>query len=116
MTEDFNSNCYNGHPWLEYSVEDKTASCYTCKTLMCKEFVFSNWTKSKRLKKHHKSQEHGVAMSRWIAFRENLQRRTSIANQPDEKQRKEVQQNREHLRVLIEYLVLTAQQKIAQRL
>ena len=83
---------------------------------MCKEFVFSNWTKLKRLKKHHKSQEHGVAMSRWIAFRENLQRRTSIANQPDEKQRKEVQQNREHLRVLIEYLVLTAQQKIAQRL
>ena len=55
-------------------------------------------------------------MSRWIAFRENLQRRTSIANQPDEKQRKEVQQNREHLRVLIEYSVLTAQQKIAQRL
>lgn len=55
-------------------------------------------------------------MSRWIAFRENLQRRTSIANQPDEKQRKEVQQNREHLRVLIENLVLTAQQKIAQRL
>ena len=54
-------------------------------------------------------------MAKWIAFSENIRRKTSIAKQLDDKRREEVQQNREYLRVLIECLVFTAQQNIAQR-
>ena len=54
-TRDFNSKWYNDQPWLEYSVEDKTTSCYACQQFICKEFVFSNRKKPECLIKHHKS-------------------------------------------------------------
>ena len=66
-TRHFNSNWYNDHPWLEYSVDDKTASCYACQKFICKEFFFSNWKKPDSLIKHHKSQDHGIALAKWIA-------------------------------------------------
>ena len=45
----------------------------------------------------------------------NIRRKNSIAKQLDDKRREEVQRNREYLRVLIECLVVTAQQNIARR-
>ena len=114
-TIDFNSKRYNDHPWLEYSVEDKTASSYAWQKCICKEFAFSNWKKPERLIKHHKSHDHGIAMAKWIAFGENIRSKTSIAKQLDDKRREEVQRNREYLRVLIECLLFTAQQNIAPR-
>ena len=54
-------------------------------------------------------------MAKWIAFRENKRKNTSIAKQLDNQHRVEVQHNREYLRVIIECLVFTAQQNIAQR-
>ena len=114
-TRDFNSKWYNDHPWLEYSVVGKTAACYVCQKFICKEFVFSNWKKPERLMKHHKNQDHGIAMAKWIAFSENIRRKTYIAKQLDEKRREEVQRNREYLRVSVECLVFTVQQNIAQR-
>ena len=63
-TRDFNADWYNDHPWLEYSVEAKTASCYACKTYIGKNFTFSNWKKPERLMKHHKSQDLGVDMAK----------------------------------------------------
>ena len=54
-------------------------------------------------------------MAKWIAFSENIWRKISIAKQLDDKRSEEVQRNREYLRILIEYLVFTAQQNIAQR-
>ena len=63
-TRDFNSKEYNDHPWLAYSVEDKTASCYACQKFICKEFVISNWKKPERFIKHHKSQSHGITMAK----------------------------------------------------
>ena len=112
---DFNADWYNDHPWLEYSVEAKIASYYACKTYIGKNFTFSNWKKPEHLMKHHKSQDHGVAMAKWIAFRENKRKNTSVAKQLDNQHRVEVQHYREYLRVIIECLVFTAQQNIAQR-
>ena len=54
-------------------------------------------------------------MAKWIAFSENIRRKTYIAKQLDEYRREEVQRNREYLRVSIECLVFTIQQNIAQR-
>ena len=54
-------------------------------------------------------------MAKWIAFRENKGKNTSIAKQLDNQRRVEVQHNREYLCVIIECLVFTAQQNIAQR-
>ena len=65
--------------------------------------------------KHHKRQDLGVAMAKWIAVRENKRKNTSTAKQLDNQHRVEVQHNREYLRVIIECLVFTAQQNIAQR-
>ena len=59
------------------------------------------------LLKHHKNQDHGVAMAKWIAFNENVWRKTSWAKHFNDKRREGVQQNREHLRVLMECLMFT---------
>ena len=45
----------------------------------CKEFVFFKWKKPERLIKYHKNYYHDVAMTKWVAFRENKRRKTSIA-------------------------------------
>ena len=108
-TRNFISDWYNDHPWLEYSVEDKTASYYACQKFICKEFVFSNWKKPKRLIKHYKSQDRSIAMAKSIAFSKIIRGNTSVAKELDDKRREEVQRNREYLRVLIECLVFTAQ-------
>ena len=62
-----------------------------------------------RFIKHNKSQDHGITMTNWIAFSENIRRKTSLGKQIDNKGREKVKWNREQLRVLIECLVFTAQ-------
>ena len=109
-TRDFNSNWYNDHPWLGYLVEDKTALSYVCKKFICIELAFLNWKKPEHLLKHHKIQDYGVAMAKFIAFSKSMWRKTSIAKQIDDKWKEKVQQNREFQCVLIACLVFSVQQ------
>ena len=113
---DFSSDWFKQYPWLEFSVETKTASCFACKRFLGDhKFEFTNWRKPERLLKHHDSEAHDVAMQKWISFRDSQRKKTSIAAQLDTEHQKEVRENREYLRVIIQCLAFTAQQNIGQR-
>ena len=54
-------------------------------------------------------------MAKWIDSRANKKRNTSILSKLQESHKHDVQENREYLKVIIECLMFTAQQNIAQR-
>ena len=54
-------------------------------------------------------------MAKWIDSRANKKRNTSILSKLQESHKHDVKENREYLKVIIECLMFTAQQNIAQR-
>ena len=116
FSRDFNPAWYKRYPWLSYNCETKKACCYPCqKYLNVHDFTFDNWKKLERLTKHHKSESHQTAMAKWIESRANKKRNTSILSKLQESHKQYVKENRDFLKVIIECLMFTAQQNIAQR-
>ena len=116
FSRDFNPAWYKRYPWLSYDFETKKACCYPCqKYLSAHDFTFDNWKKPERLTKHHKSENHQTAMAKWIDSRANKKRNTSILSKLQESHKQDVKENRDYLKVIIECLMFTAQQNIAQR-
>ena len=116
FSRDFNPAWYKHYPWLSYNCETKTACCYPCqKYLNAHDFTFDNWKKIERLTKHHKSENHQTAMAKWIDSRANKKKNTSILSKLQESHEQYVKENRDYFKVIIECLVFTAQQNIAQR-
>ena len=70
--------------------------------------------KPERLTKHNKSENHQTAMAKWIDSRANKKRNTSILSKLQESHKQDVKENRDYLKVIIECLMLTALQNIAQ--
>lgn len=118
-TRDFRKEWFAKYPWLGFYVESKTARCYPCEKYLKKEFQFQNWKKEKRLTKHSCSKKnHREAMSLWLRDKkaEREQRKVkSVIDLLDENHAEIVRSNREYLKVIIETLLFTAQQNIAQR-
>ena len=54
-------------------------------------------------------------MAKWIASRANKKRNTSILSKLQESHKQYVKENRDFLKVIIDCLMFTAQQNIAQR-
>ena len=79
------------------------------------DFTFDNWKKIERLTKHHKSENHQTAVAKWIDSRANKKKNTSILSKLQESHKQYVKENRDYLKVIIECLMFTAQQNIAQR-
>ena len=116
FTRDFQPKWFKYYPWLNYSVDRKVGTCYACSTfLKDNAFTFSNWEKPERLTKHHQSEMHSLAMTKWLEYHQMQRRSSSIISVMDDGHRKCVQRNRELLRVIIECLFYTAQQNIAHR-
>ena len=116
FSRDFNPAWYKRYPWLSYNCETKKACCYPCqKYLNVHDFTFDNWKKLERLTKHHKSESHQTTMAKWIESRANKKRNTSILSKLQESHKQYVKENRDFLKVIIECLMFTAQQNIAQR-
>jgi len=78
-------------------------------------FKFDNWKKPERLMKHSRSNHHQLAMAKWLGYRVNKTRQTSVLKQLADEHERQVKQNRDYLRIIIECLMFTAQQNIAQR-
>jgi hypothetical protein len=117
FARDFNPDWYKRHPWLSYDVCSKKAKCYPCQMYMKEKdsFSFENWKKPERLAKHHKSEKHQMAMEMWMMRRANEKHNSSVLSQLNEDHKQSVKQNRDYLKVIIECLMHTAQQNIAQR-
>ncbi len=78
-------------------------------------FSFDNWKKPERLAKHHKSEKHQTAMEMWMSSRANKKHNCSVLSQLHEDHQQSVKENRDYLKVIIESLMYTAQQNVAQR-
>lgn len=78
-------------------------------------FTFENWKKTHRLTKHTKSSRHQQAMIKWIDYREQARRKHSMLGQLNTAHKQQVARNREYLKIIIETLLFTAKQNIAQR-
>ena len=90
--------------------------CYPCQKFSHNaSFQFSNWKKPERLKKHSQSKDHNLSMEKWLNYQINKSRNASILTQINEGYRATVTENRNYLKVIIETLVFTAMQNIAQR-
>ena len=116
FSRDFNPAWYKRYPWLSYNCEKKTACCYPCqKYLNAHDFTVDNWKKKEHLTKHHKSENHQMAMAKWIDSRANKKKNTSILSKLQESHKQYVKENHDYLKVIIECLMFMAQQNIAQR-
>ena len=79
FTRDFQPKWFKQYPWLNYSVDGKVATCYACSTfLKDNAFTFSNWKKPERLTKHHQSDAHSLAMTKWLEYRQMERKSSSI--------------------------------------
>ena len=115
-SRDFNPQWYNTYPWISYNMEQRHFVCFACQEFMADNtFSFDNWKKSDRLKKHAKSRVHKDAMARWISSKINENHKTSVMKQLVEAHQKDVQRNREYLRVIITSIFYTAQQSVSLR-
>ena len=115
-TRDFNYEWFKKHPWLSYDEVKKEASCFSCsKFLPDSSFVFTNWKKPEKLLKHGKSQNHCLSMLKWIDARRTERNKTTVASLMISEHAKTVEENRKHMRVIIETLMFTAVQNIALR-
>ena len=71
--------------------------------------------KPDRLKKHNISKIHALSMTKWLSHQIIQKKNNSILMQLINSHQTTVKKNRDYLRVVIETLVFTAQQNIAQR-
>ena len=116
FTRDFKAQWFKQYPWLSYSIDRKVGTCYVrSKFMNDNTFTFCNWKKTERLTKHHQSEAHSLAMTKWLEYRQMQRKSSSIISIIDDGHLNYVKRNREFLRVIIECLFYTAQQNIAQR-
>ncbi|XP_071826952.1 zinc finger MYM-type protein 1-like [Apostichopus japonicus] len=113
---DFQSEWFKIYPWLSYDNATNCGTCFACREFMHTDhFLFENWKKPERLKKHTKSKTHLDAMTKWMQYRAAKKQNMTILTQLDKAHEQKVAQNRAYIKVIVECLIFTAQQNIAQR-
>ena len=76
--------------------------------------LFDNWKKPERLIRHHKSKNHLRAMEMWMFSRANKRRQSSLLCKLYESHKNSTKENRQYLKAIMECLMYTATQNIAQ--
>lgn len=126
QTRSFNRNWRTQYPWLEYSTTKDAAFCFACRhfpnaffTKAEKAFShggFRNWKKATRsLKAHDDSEGHAFAMQNWADFKLEKTTGGRIQNALDAGYAKTVEENRHYIRAVIDALLFTTCQNVAQR-
>ena len=110
----FQGKLFKEHPWLSFQLEENRTICWACQKFMNeRNFSFRDWKKPERLNKHAKSKCHTMAMTKWIVSK-NLDSVESVIDLLDSHHKDNVKANRQYMKIIIESLVFTAQQNIAQ--
>ena len=125
----FNSQWYNSHPWLEYSVERDAAFCYPCRLFKSAgssraedaftRTGFRNWKHAMGntgiISVHAKCATHRRAMACWNEYSINTKEHTTVAHRLDSAQKKVVETNRHYIKTVAEVLLLCAKQDLPLR-
>ncbi|XP_076359054.1 zinc finger MYM-type protein 1-like [Tachypleus tridentatus] len=126
QSRSFNKNWRDQHSWLEYSVTQDAAFCFTCRLFTHTHFSkteksfthegFRNWKKATTsLKSHDNSAGHKFAMQAWAEFKLQKTKGARIQHAFSARHAKTVEENRHHIRAMIYALLYTACQNEAQR-
>ena len=121
----FNTSLYDKYLWLEYSESEDAVYCFYCRHFSAerKELAFvthgmRNWKRcygtkphNNKLRQLHTSSQHAES----VAARIKSGHFQSVAELQDAEHAKHIKDNRHYLRTVAEILLLSAQQKIAQR-
>ena len=115
FVRDCQPSWYDKYPWISFNKDKNTAKCFPCEKYKKCVFEFSNWKKFERLAKHANSHDHREAMTNWIQHRYAVAKNKTVTDGIITAHERFVKKNRQYLRVIIECLLFTAQQNIAQR-
>ena len=116
-TRDFLPAWYKLYPWLEFDVEAKSATCYSCKYFSVKPstWSFNKWKQTERIKIHADSNEHKLSFMKWIDFKLSSGDRNSVLTQVNSHHAENVLRNREYLKKMIEVAAYLGKQNIPFR-
>ncbi|XP_076347931.1 zinc finger MYM-type protein 1-like [Tachypleus tridentatus] len=126
QSRSFNKNWRDQHSWLEYSVTQDAAFCFTCCLFSHAHFSkteksftnegFQTWKKATvSLKSHDNSAGHKFAMQAWAEFKLQKTKGARIQHALDASHAKAVEENRHYIRAVIDALLFTACHNEAQR-
>jgi len=116
QVRDFQSSWFKKWPWLEYNTGDHSASCFACRVYLEEvSFKLKNWKKSDKLKKHSLSNQHKLAMVKWLAAKLVKQSKASISSMLNSHHSEVVKTNREYLKNLIDTVAFIGKQGISFR-
>ena len=114
---DFQAPTFTKYPWASFNEQHKHIECFPCtkfgKTGETK-FTYTNWKKTDRLKTHGNSKTHIENMLKWM-FSKNETKKPSVLSLLDSNHEKEVKENRDYLKIIIETLLFLTKQNIAIR-
>ena len=116
----FVSSWYKMFPWIEYNIQLDRAFCFSCivhgTKISSQTFVtegFKLWKNAiQSFQRHENSEMHQFSMTKWL-FRENNQ--TSCASLLISQHEKEIEQNKENLKIIIDAVLYCAKQAISFR-
>ena len=118
----FNNSWYSSYAWLEYSIQQDAVFCFSCRHFNKSApsaytyTGFNNWKKAvMSLKTHDTSTAHKNSMTFWAEFKNKLTDGARVRKMLDAGHAAFVQENRCYIRAVIESLLYTCKQNIAQR-
>ncbi|KAJ8027872.1 Zinc finger MYM-type protein 1 [Holothuria leucospilota] len=122
----FNKAWYNQFTWLEYSVSNDAAFCYSCRifpsVLGHKERNFTeNWVNQwkkaiEKFRKHSESESHKTSFSRWQHYLQSLTEGSiSITSKISAHHSQEVKSNWAYLTQISQIIIFLARQGLALR-
>lgn len=122
----FTSSWYDSHTWIEYSETQDRVYCFACRHFrqnLCghTEPAFThngyiNWKKATTtFKAHEASPSHKHAMQAWAERKLQQQNGSHILKRLDDGHSTMVQENRKYIEAVIDSLLYTSCQNIAQR-
>lgn len=125
----FRSAWYQQHTWLEYSVSQDAAYCFSCRNFPVpnKSRSENNFTlvgyrqwknateKDAGFAQHERSDYHSLTFTAWKEFEARVKQGKTIEASLSTEHGKIVSENRHYIKVVAKVLCLTARQKIAQR-
>ncbi|XP_076050834.1 zinc finger MYM-type protein 1-like [Oratosquilla oratoria] len=126
QTRSFNKRGHQQYSWLEYSVVKDAAYCFACRHFTTSHLGraeqsfthngFKNWKKSTMsLRAHDTSACHKFAMQAWGQFKLQKVTGATIYQAIDAGHAKTVVDNRQYIKAVINVLLYTACQNVAQR-
>lgn len=121
----FSSTWYNKFPWLEYSTESDAAFCFSCRHFSVFGCGYSNdlfitkgmrdWKDAlEKFRKHQKCNSHKSAQESYLCYLQTLKDGT-VAQLQVNANIQDIKDHRTYLSKIIDVLILTAKQGMAQR-